>query len=75
MSEDVCGGGEAPPPDVRRTLLNGVLNGISGTGHVCQESACPWNCTGTWGTASWQCPQYDDDGCIMFQVCASSSAS
>ena len=34
MSEDVCGGGEAPPPDVRRTLLNGVLNGISGTGHV-----------------------------------------
>lgn len=52
-----------------------VKETISGTGHVCQESACPWNCTGTWGTASWQCPQYDDDGCIMFQVCASSSAS
>lgn len=25
---------EAPPQDIARTLLNGVLNGVSGTGHI-----------------------------------------
>jgi len=34
MCDDELGCEEPPPPAVVKTLLNGILNGISGTGHV-----------------------------------------